>query len=74
MNRAQLLLTFNYLVVTICLTGTIFALCEGVLGIHLQRKSRELRFWPDAPVALATTHPIAAKDTDYLIPERSGAR
>jgi hypothetical protein len=31
-NRAELLLTFNYIVLVITLTGTVFALCEGVLA------------------------------------------
>jgi hypothetical protein len=31
-NRAQLLLNFNYILVVVSLAGTIFALCEGVLA------------------------------------------
>jgi hypothetical protein len=41
-NRAQLLLTLNYVILVISLTGTVFALSEGVLAGSSFRKGREL--------------------------------
>lgn len=39
-NRAQLLLSFNYIVFVVSLTGTVFALSEGILADPFSTKTR----------------------------------